>query len=249
MEHLAGIFGFIGLHMWCEEGFSHWIQSCRNLLHGSAMVGFSDVFADWNLRILQGTENPAFPHPPNFAGWSMFNIEGCQTPTCRGQFGFGSDVTASKGGFLDPLGSAGFFMATRGALNPHNLVVVSMIFYFHPYFGKISNLSNIFQVGWFNHQLDNLHLPHFATMTGSPPADSRDFWGSKIPWILWDSSVESLVDLGASWIIYHTIEIKKPIPTTLPKRLRPEDFGVYQKGKDHRSNFHGHVQGFPFIRC
>ena len=38
MEHPAGIFGFIGLHMWCEEGFSHWIQSCRNLLHGSAMV-------------------------------------------------------------------------------------------------------------------------------------------------------------------------------------------------------------------
>ena len=27
-------------------------------------------------------------------------------------------------------------------------------FYVHPYLGKISNLSNILQMGWFNHQLD-----------------------------------------------------------------------------------------------
>ena len=32
-------------------------------------------------------------------------------------------------------------------------VVVSNIFYFHPYLGKWSNLTNIFQMGW-NHQLD-----------------------------------------------------------------------------------------------
>ena len=32
-------------------------------------------------------------------------------------------------------------------------VVVSNIFYFHPYLGKILILSNIFQMGWFNHQL------------------------------------------------------------------------------------------------
>ena len=31
-------------------------------------------------------------------------------------------------------------------------VVVSNMFYFHPYLGKISNLTNIFQRGW-NHQL------------------------------------------------------------------------------------------------
>ena len=31
-------------------------------------------------------------------------------------------------------------------------VVVSNIFYFHPYLGKWSNLTNIFQMGW-NHQL------------------------------------------------------------------------------------------------
>ena len=27
-------------------------------------------------------------------------------------------------------------------------------FYFNPYLGKISNFTNIFQMGWFNHQLD-----------------------------------------------------------------------------------------------
>ncbi len=32
------------------------------------------------------------------------------------------------------------------------LVVVSNIFYFHPYLGKIPILTNIFQMGW-NHQL------------------------------------------------------------------------------------------------
>ena len=31
--------------------------------------------------------------------------------------------------------------------------MVSKIFYFHPYLGKWSNLTNIFQMGWFNHQL------------------------------------------------------------------------------------------------
>ena len=34
-------------------------------------------------------------------------------------------------------------------------MVVSNIFNFHSYFGKIPILTNIFQMGWFNHQLDN----------------------------------------------------------------------------------------------
>ena len=33
------------------------------------------------------------------------------------------------------------------------IVVISNILYFHPYLGKIPNLTNIFQMGW-NHQLD-----------------------------------------------------------------------------------------------
>ena len=38
-----------------------------------------------------------------------------------------------------------------------NWVVVSNIFYFWPYLGKWSNLTNIFQGGW-NHQLDKVML-------------------------------------------------------------------------------------------
>ena len=35
-------------------------------------------------------------------------------------------------------------------------VVVSNMFYFQPYLGKIPILTNTFQMGWFNHQLDIL---------------------------------------------------------------------------------------------
>ena len=41
--------------------------------------------------------------------------------------------------------------------------MVSNIFYFHPYLGKISNLTNIFQLGW-NHQLcSNISHPKAAS--------------------------------------------------------------------------------------
>ena len=39
------------------------------------------------------------------------------------------------------------------AKNIKNWVVVSNIVYFHPYLGKISNLTNIFQMGWI-HRLE-----------------------------------------------------------------------------------------------
>ena len=42
-----------------------------------------------------------------------------------------------------------------GFRNDHNWVVVSKIFYFHPYLGKIPILTNIFQMGW-NHQPDKI---------------------------------------------------------------------------------------------
>ena len=41
-------------------------------------------------------------------------------------------------------------------------VVVSDIFYFHPYLGKWSNLTDIFQQGWFNHQLEILGTKNAA---------------------------------------------------------------------------------------
>ena len=38
-------------------------------------------------------------------------------------------------------------------------MVVSNIFYVHPYLGKWSKLTNIFQMGWFNHQLGKCSIP------------------------------------------------------------------------------------------
>ena len=48
-----------------------------------------------------------------------------------------------------------FFVGGWGSMVTFNYViwvVVSNMFYFHPYLGKISVLTNIFQMGW-NHQL------------------------------------------------------------------------------------------------
>ena len=42
-----------------------------------------------------------------------------------------------------------------GPPSSYKWLVVSNIFYFHPYLGKISNLTNMFQLGW-NHQLDEV---------------------------------------------------------------------------------------------
>ena len=49
--------------------------------------------------------------------------------------------------------------------------------FFHPYLGKWSNLTNIFQMGWFNHQLAHLESPKttccsicFVDISASVPA-------------------------------------------------------------------------------
>ena len=49
--------------------------------------------------------------------------------------------------------------------------MVSNILYFHPYLGKIPILTNIFQMGWFNHQPDL-----FLALL-----DGLFFWGYKQP--------------------------------------------------------------------
>ena len=49
------------------------------------------------------------------------------------------------------------------------------MFYLHPYLGKIPNLTNIFEMGWFNYQLDN----HGYLMS---PKD-RVFFSYKWPFI------------------------------------------------------------------
>ncbi len=52
-------------------------------------------------------------------------------------------------------------------------VVVSNIFYFHPYLGKISNLTNIFQMGW-NHRVYKLVF-HWIMIRGTV-VDVGSFW-------------------------------------------------------------------------
>ena len=49
-----------------------------------------------------------------------------------------------------------------------NWVVVSNIFYFHPYLGKWSNLTNIFQMGW-SHQLEKIDGVPSGIFTGKFP--------------------------------------------------------------------------------
>ena len=51
-----------------------------------------------------------------------------------------------------------------------------LFFNFHPYLGKISNLTNIFQMGW-NHQLEilcNLHPPSSVGWNSFPPSKTGE---------------------------------------------------------------------------
>ena len=69
--------------------------------------------------------------------------------------------------------------ANEGSIKYPIWVVVSNIFYFHPYLGKISNLTNIFQMGW-NHQPEKVMLritwpslkSNFIGCTVDPPQKS-----------------------------------------------------------------------------
>ena len=56
----------------------------------------------------------------------------------------------------------------------NDYVVVSNILYFHPHLGKIPILTNIFQRGWFNHQLDEHNSQRTSTFnrTNNPQAAS-----------------------------------------------------------------------------
>ena len=53
-------------------------------------------------------------------------------------------------------------------------MVVSNIFYFHPYLGKISNLTNVFQMGW-NHQPDIIYSNHYCNHSLSEGWRPGDF--------------------------------------------------------------------------
>ena len=86
------------------------------------------------------------------------------------------------------------------------------MFYFHPYLGKIPNLTNIFQMGWFNH-----HLVNFQRRTNCL------FLGEGTSWFKWFMSCRRVVfpflnvaalpvlpgSIPAAWYLQATYE--KPI--------------------------------------
>ena len=57
----------------------------------------------------------------------------------------------------------------------------SNIFYFHPYLGKWSNLTNIFQMGW-NHQLDVFLNPSVVNCSHTVASDRAD---RDYEWAVW----------------------------------------------------------------
>ena len=86
--------------------------------------------------------------------------------------------------------------------------MVSNIFYFHPYLGKWSNLTNIFQLGW-NHQLEKDDFP--ASYVGFsqrvfpshqlesiPPGQ----WSLCIPSLCWKSKELSKCKKTFGWVAF-----------------------------------------------
>ena len=65
-------------------------------------------------------------------------------------------------------------------LSKQNSVVVSIFSYFHPYLGKLSILTNIFQMGWFNHQPEKTERKEQTCPTPLPRVE-HDKWGNPVP--------------------------------------------------------------------
>ena len=59
--------------------------------------------------------------------------------------------------------------------------MVSNIFYFHPYLGKIPILTHIFQRGWFNHQPVR-YFPHFFSIVPGIPTVPWYFFPLDLGW-------------------------------------------------------------------
>ncbi len=64
--------------------------------------------------------------------------------------------------------------------------MVSNIFHFHPYLGKISNLTNIFQMGW-NHQLGK---EFGESKAKTPPKKKKHLWGHRGIFWRYDSMIQ-----------------------------------------------------------
>jgi len=89
---------------------------------------------------------------------------------------FASPWSFCHGVFLVGKDGCNFFQILVPSFTNLTWLVVSNIFYFHPYLKKLSNLTNIFQMGWFNHQLvvsKNLTMTTKSMYTISLPAEIK----------------------------------------------------------------------------
>ena len=90
--------------------------------------------------------------------------------------GWSSGSVAAVDGFKDVWKQGK--LAGSNSLAHYHWVVVSNIFYFHPYLGKIPILTNIFQRGW-NHQVD--HFLELPCSWNSVVLLGKDFWSLAKP--------------------------------------------------------------------
>ena len=87
--------------------------------------------------------------------------------------------------------------------------MVSNIFYFHPYLGKWSNLTNIFQLGW-KHQLGKeTHLPKLPLdgyiQVDAPRSHHWKRQGAPHPrWGAQKTCIKSSI-FGSNWEVYYMI--------------------------------------------
>ena len=86
-------------------------------------------------------------------GWRLMLARSSflQAMSFRWWQGLGASITGHHSGFF----WRKFLDRRKGKEGTQNWVVVSKIFYFYPYLGKIPILTNIFQRGW-NHQLEKM---------------------------------------------------------------------------------------------
>ena len=79
--------------------------------------------------------------------------------------------------------------------------MVSNVFYFHPYLGKWSNLTNIFQMGW-NHHLDYIYI-YTHTRTLWLHFFKPSVWKCKFShlhlWAEWHYRMVGIVKLKVIW--------------------------------------------------
>ncbi len=138
---------FFLLELLCEV-FMLWFDRLRKTLKRYSVPNKKDYPLEVKQRVYPWKIGWLDFDPASF--WGTFvTFQG--SPLAVKNFAFGVSFWFTPSGVSPPADFTSYFW-----------VVVSNIFYFHPYLGKIPNLTNIFQRGW-NHQLD-FHFGKSSTL-------------------------------------------------------------------------------------